>query len=239
MNDINLKKEDALVLVSGGQDSITTLFWSIKTFNKVYGISFFYGQKHNEEIDVARNICGELGVSHKTVDISFIKDVVISNLFLGTGDVNEKHKLDSSVPSSFVPYRNLLFLTIAAGWASTIGVRNIVIGVCETDYSGYADCRDIFIKSCQNTLNLATDFEDNKVIIHTPLMKMSKADEFMMAKELGCLDFILKKTLTCYNGVKKANDFGMGCGECPSCLLRKKGYEEFLDKLNAVNLKGN
>ena len=159
-----------------------------------------------------------------------MKDLVVSNLFKGGGDVADKHSLDENVPSSFVPYRNLIFLTLSAAWASTIGVKHIVTGVCQTDYSGYADCRDVFVKSAQVTLNLATDFKDKNVVIHTPLMWLTKAEEFRMAEEMECLEFILKETVTCYNGVDKMNDFGKGCGECPSCRLRKDGYKEFLEK---------
>ncbi len=222
--------EEALVLMSGGQDSTTCLFWALKNFKKVHAITIMYGQKHSKEVEIAANICDKLGVNLKSVDISFIKDIVVSNLFEGTGDVNETHKLKKDVPASYVPYRNLLFLTIAAGWASTLEVNNIVTGVCETDYSGYADCREVFVKSTEETLNLATDFDKNKVKIHTPLMKLTKADEFKMAEDLECLDFIINETLTCYNGLETMNPYGKGCGECASCKLRKKGYEEFLIK---------
>jgi len=224
----SFENENALVLVSGGQDSTTCLFWAKHRFAGVAAISFIYGQKHAVEVDTARRICRQLDVELKTVDISFMKDLVVSNLFAGTDDVSRPHQLKDSVPSSFVPYRNLLFLTLAAGWASTLGIRHIVTGVCETDYSGYADCRDVFIKSAQVTLNLATDFDKNNVIIHTPLMWLTKADEFRLADELGCLDFILNETMTCYNGDETLNDFGKGCGLCPACKLRKEGYAEFL-----------
>ncbi|HPO48722.1 MAG TPA: 7-cyano-7-deazaguanine synthase QueC [Spirochaetota bacterium] len=223
-------EEEALVLTSGGQDSTTCLFWALKNFKKVYSISFFYNQKHDKEIEVASKICKKLNIPQKIVDISFIKDITISNLFKGESDVSEKHKLNENVPSSFVPYRNALFLTVAAAWASTIGVKNLITGVCETDYSGYADCREVFIKSMQESLNLATDFKENNVVIHTPLMKLTKSDEFEIAEDMGCLDFIIKETLTCYNGVENENDFGKGCGECPACALRKKGFEEFSRK---------
>ena len=223
----SFNNEEALVLTSGGQDSTTCLFWALNNFKKVHSISFFYNQKHSIEIDIAAGICKKLNISQKIVDLSFLKDITISNLFKGESDFSESHKLNEDVPSSFVPYRNLLFLTVASAWASTIGVNNIVTGVCQTDYSGYADCRDVFVKSAQVTLNLATDFKDKNVVIHTPLMWLTKAEEFKMAKDLGCLDFILKETITCYNGVEKENNFGKGCGECPACQLRKKGYEEF------------
>lgn len=221
------KDEDCLVLMSGGQDSTTTLFWAIQNFNKVYAITFDYEQKHSREIDIAGDICRKLDVERKVVDISFLKDLVVSNLFKDEPDVDGAHLLNPDVPSSFVPYRNLIFLTLASAWASTLGVRHLATGVCETDYSGYADCRDVFIKSAQVTLNLATDFSDRNVVIHTPLMWLTKAQEFQLAEELGCLDFVLTSTLTCYNGDETQNDFGMGCGECPACKLRKNGYEEY------------
>ncbi len=223
------KKEEALVLVSGGQDSATCLFWAIENFKKVHAVSFDYNQKHSNEIGIARGICDKLGVDQKVIDMTFISGLVESNLFKGKASVNKRHKLNDSVPSSFVPYRNLFFLSLSSAWAATINVRHIVIGVCETDYSGYADCRDVFIKSMQASLNLATDFKD-KVVIHTPLMWLSKAETFRFAEELGCLDFILKETLTCYNGIEKLNDYGRGCGKCPACRLRKKGFEEYKRK---------
>ncbi|MBN2736697.1 MAG: 7-cyano-7-deazaguanine synthase QueC [Spirochaetales bacterium] len=223
--------EAALVLTSGGQDSTTCLFWALKNFASVQAISFFYSQKHAIEVETAREICDELKIPFKLVDISFMKDLVVSNLFQGTADVNQgSHPQDDKVPSTFVPYRNLLFLTLASGWAGTINTRHLVTGVCETDYSGYADCRDVFIKSAQSTLNLASDFKNSRVVIHTPLMWLTKAEEFRMAQELGCLDFIIQRTLTCYNGDKTMNDYGFGCGQCPACKLRAKGYQEFRER---------
>jgi len=225
--------EEALVLTSGGQDSTTCLFWAVKNFKAVHAVSFFYGQKHAAEIEAAGAICDKLKIDLKTLDISFLKDLVRSNLFQGTPDVNAAHALSPEVPSSFVPYRNLLFLTLAAAWAGTIGVRHLVTGVCETDYSGYADCRDVFIKSAQATLNLAVDFHDTKpqgVVIHTPLMWLSKAEEFRLAQELGCLDFIINETLTCYNGDGTRHEWGKGCADCPACRLRAKGFLEFKQK---------
>jgi 7-cyano-7-deazaguanine synthase len=222
------RTEEAVVLASGGQDSTTCLVWALKNFAKVRAVGFFYQQKHSVELDAARRICALLGVEFKVVDLSFLKDLVVSNLFQGTGDVAGKHVQNQDVPSSFVPYRNLLFLTLASAWAGTVGAKHIVTGVCETDFSGYADCRDVFVKSAQATLNLATDFRDRNIVIHTPLMWLTKAEEFRMAEELGCLDLILKETMTCYQGSPTVHPFGQGCGECPSCLLRKKGYEEYL-----------
>lgn len=222
--------EEALVLVSGGQDSTTSLVWAINNFSKVHAISFFYAQKHEVEVEIAGKICKKFGVTQKVVDLSFIGDLVDSNLFNGSGDVNDKHTYSCNVPSSFVPYRNLLFLTVASAYASKLGVRHIVTGVCETDYSGYADCRDVFIKSTQATLNLATDFDDKNVVIHTPLMWLTKAEEFKMAEEMGILDMVINETITCYNGVMEMHEYGRGCGECPSCRLRAAGYKEYSQK---------
>lgn len=216
--------------MSGGQDSTTCLFWALKNFKRVHAICFFYNQKHSGEIEIAKSICEKLDVNLKVVDISFMKELVTSSLFKDGGDLDKGHVLKEEVPSSFVPYRNLIFLTLASAWASTNKVKNIVTGVCETDYSGYADCRDVFIKSAQVTLNLATDFSDENVVIHTPLMWLTKAEEFKMAADLDCLDFIINETLTCYNGVETMNSYGKGCGQCPSCRLRKKGYEEYIAK---------
>jgi len=217
-----------LVLASGGQDSTTCLVWALQNFRQVSAICFFYKQKHAVEVEAARKICGLLGVELKVVDVSFLKELVVSNLFQGEGPVGQRHPQNEDVPSSFVPYRNLLFLTLASAWASTLGVKHLVTGVCETDSSGYADCRDVFVKATQAALNLATDFKDRNVVLHTPLMWLTKAEEFRMAEELGCLDLVLEETMTCYEGSSEAHAFGKGCGECPSCLLRKQGYEEYL-----------
>jgi len=219
--------EDAVVLASGWQDSTTCLVWALRNFRKVSAIGYFYRQKHAGELDAARKICGGFGVEFKIVDLSFLQDLVVSNLFQGTGDVGSVHPQSPEVPASFVPYRNLLFLTLASAWAGTLGAKHVVTGVCQTDFSGYADCRDVFVKSAQVTLNLATDFQDNNVVIHTPLMWMTKADEFQLAQELGCLDLILHETLTCYEGMTTMHAWGRGCGSCPACVLRRQGYDRF------------
>ena len=223
-------KEAALVLMSGGQDSTTILAWALKNFTKVSAISFFYNQKHAKELEAAKKICKKMNVPIKIQDISFLEELVISNLFKDEGDLDEPHQLNKNVPAAFVPYRNMIFLTLAAAWSSTIKVKNMIIGVCQADYSGYADCRDIFIKSAQTTLNLSTDFAEQNIIIHTPLMWLTKAETFKMAKEYGCLDIVIKETLTCYNGEETINEFGKGCGQCPACRLRKNGFEEYKKK---------
>jgi 7-cyano-7-deazaguanine synthase len=127
---------------------------------------------------------------------------------------------DGELPSTFVPGRNLLFLSFATILANQIGARHIVTGVCETDFSGYPDCRDAFVKSCNVTLNLALD---KPFVIHTPLMWINKAETWKLADDLGVLDYIREKTLTCYNGI-----IAEGCGECPACELRKRGLDDYL-----------
>jgi 7-cyano-7-deazaguanine synthase len=224
------QKEGGLVLTSGGQDSTTCLYWARENFARIHAMCFVYGQKHSAEVDAAISICEDIGVQLKILDISFMAQLVRSNLFKGKPDVAQPHAINENVPSSFVPYRNMLFLTLASAWASTLGVKHLVTGICETDYAGYADCRDVFVKSLQASLNLATDFGDKNIVIHTPLMWLTKAETFKLAEELNCLEIILKKTLTCYNGVKQKNDYGMGCGQCPACLLRKSGYNDYLAK---------
>jgi 7-cyano-7-deazaguanine synthase len=225
------KNEDALVILSGGQDSTTCLFWAMENFRNVHAISFLYGQKHIIEVSAAERICAKLGIDHKIADMSFIQEISVSHLFKGTEAIEgEPHPLNALVPSSFVPFRNLFFLTAGASWASTLKVKHLVAGMCQTDFSGYADCRDVFVKSAQVTLDLATDFKELNVIIHTPLMWFTKAETFRLAETLGCLDVIMNDTVTCYYGSEEKRDFGRGCGKCPACVIRGRGYLEYTRK---------
>ena len=208
-----------LVVFSGGQDSTTCLFWAKKHFKKVYAISFLYGQKHAKEVDLARGIAERAGVEFKLMDVSFIGNLG-SNSLTDTSIQMDEDKPEGSFPNTFVPGRNLFFLSIAAVYAREIGVQNIVTGVSQTDFSGYPDCRDTFIKSLNVTLNLAMD---EQFVLHTPLMWLDKTQTWALADELGVLDLVRNETLTCYNGVQ-----GDGCGHCPACKLRKHGLEEYL-----------
>ena len=213
-------KNEALVVFSGGQDSTTCLFWAKKHFRKVYAITFLYGQKHAKEVDLARDIAKKAEVEFKLMDVSFIGNLG-SNSLTDTSIEMDEEKPEGSFPNTFVPGRNLFFLSIAAVYAREIGVQHIVTGVSQTDFSGYPDCRDTFIKSLNVTLNLAMD---EQFILHTPLMWLDKTQTWALADELGVLDLVRNETLTCYNGVQ-----GDGCGHCPACKLRRHGLEEYLN----------
>jgi len=212
------KTEDAVVVFSGGQDSTTCLFWAQKHFKTVKTLSFDYGQRHKLELKLASALTANHGFDHKIMDMGLLNQLAPNSLTRSDMAVEAAHE-PGTLPNSFVEGRNLLFLTFAAVYAKTQGIRHLVTGVSQSDFSGYPDCRDIFIKSTNVTLNLAMDFE---FVIHTPLMWIDKADTWKMADDLGALDIVKNETLTCYNGIP-----GEGCKTCPSCLLRNRGYEEF------------
>lgn len=214
-----MRNNSALVVFSGGQDSTTCLFWALKNFKKVTTLTFRYGQKHELEVEMARKIAGELGVEFNVMDIPFVGNLGANSL-TDTSIEMDSEKPADSFPNTFVPGRNLFFLSIAAVFARERGIFDLVTGVSQTDFSGYPDCRDSFIKSLNVTLNLAMD---EQFAIHTPLMWIDKAQTWELADSLGALDFIRNKTLTCYNGIP-----GDGCGHCPACRLRRQGLEKYL-----------
>lgn len=213
-----MKNEKAVVVFSGGQDSTTCLFWAKQNFKEVVAVSFDYNQKHIKELECAKNIAMELGVEHHILDMKLLAQLAPNALT--RSDIQIKQGENEGLPTTFVDGRNMLFLTFAAVFAKQLGARNLITGVCETDFSGYPDCRDIFIKSLNVTLNLAMDYQ---FVIHTPIMWINKEETWKMADDMGALDFIREKTLTCYNGI-----MGEGCGECPACKLRKRGLENYL-----------
>ncbi|RYG73096.1 7-cyano-7-deazaguanine synthase QueC [Lentibacillus lipolyticus] len=214
------KDEKAVVVFSGGQDSTTCLFWAMQQFEEVVAVTFNYNQKHITEIECAKNITEELGIKHHILDMSLLNQLAPNALT--RDDIEIKEGAGGELPSTFVPGRNLLFMSFAGVLASQINAKHIVTGVCETDFSGYPDCKDIFIKSLNVTLNLSMD---EQFVIHTPLMWIDKAKTWELADNLGVLDFVRDKTLTCYNGI-----IANGCGECPACILRQKGLKEYLAK---------
>lgn len=211
-----MQHEKALVVFSGGQDSTTCLYWAKQQFSHVEAVTFAYGQRHDAEIEVAKEIATELDVPHHILDLSLLGQL--------TSNALTRHNLDidnADVPNTFVDGRNHLFLSFAAVMAKQLGMHHIVTGVCETDFSGYPDCRDQFVKSLNVTLNLAMDYP---FVIDTPLMWLDKKQTWELADRLGAFDYVKERTLTCYNGI-----LGSGCGECPACVLRQNGlaaYEE-------------
>ena len=214
--------EKALVVFSGGQDSTTCLFWAKREFREVMALSYRYGQKHVKEVELAHAIAEKAGVEHVIIDVPLIGQLGHNSLTDTSMEI-EKSKPKDELPSTFVPGRNLFFLSIAAVRAREMGIRHLVTGVSQTDYSGYPDCHDAFIKSLNVTLNLAMDYQ---FVIHTPLMWIDKAQTWALANELGVLDLVRNETLTCYNGI-----IGDGCGHCPACQLRREGLEKYLKGL--------
>lgn len=212
-----MKNSKAVVVFSGGQDSTTCLFWAMERFGEVEAVTFDYGQRHKLEVEVAAAIAKELNVRHHVLDMSLLGQLTPNALTRSDIAIEQQ---EGSLPTTFVDGRNLLFLSFAAIVAKQIGAKHIVTGVCETDFSGYPDCRDVFIKSLDVTLNLAMDYP---FVIDTPLMWLNKAQTWELADKLGAFEFVRERTLTCYNGI-----VADGCGECPACLLRKKGLDEYL-----------
>ena len=213
------KNQDAIVLFSGGQDSTTCLYWALREFRNVHALCYSYGQRHSEEVENAKRLAEKANVEFTLLDTTVISQLAPNSL-TNKDILMDKEKPDNAYPNTFVPGRNLLFLTFAATIAYAKDIRHIVTGVSQADYSGYPDCRDTFIKSANTTLNLAMD---KQFVIHTPLMWRTKKEVWQLANDLGVFDLVKNETLTCYNGVQ-AN----GCGECPACIIRNKGLDEFL-----------
>ena len=217
------QNESALVCLSGGQDSTTCLYWALKHFTHVEAVCFSYGQKHALEVEVARRIAEKAGVAFSLLDLSLLGQMTY-NALTDASVVMDKEKPADALPNTFVPGRNMLFLTLAAVKAYEKGIRHLVTGVSQTDFSGYPDCRDTFIRSLNVSLNLAME---SQFVIHTPLMWLDKEQEWELADELGVFDIVRNETLTCYNGV-----MADGCGECPACKLRRAGLERYLSRRN-------
>lgn len=221
-----MKNERALVVFSGGQDSTTCLFQALANYSEVEVVTFNYGQRHAEELEVARTIAAELGVKHHELDLSLLSQLTSNSL---TDHSQKITTNEDGLPSTFVDGRNHLFLSFAAVLAKGRGIRHIITGVCETDFSGYPDCRDSFIKSLNVTLNLAMDYP---FVIHTPLMWLDKKETWALADSLDAFDFVRERTLTCYNGI-----IGDGCGDCPACELRKKGLDAYIEEVTTHEIQ--
>lgn len=229
-----MNNNGALILFSGGQDSATCLAWALDRFDQVETVGFDYGQRHRVELDcragfrdkvtgLKQSWADKLGPDHM-LDLTILGQISETAL---TSDA-EIALRDDGLPNTFVPGRNLLFFTLAAALASRRNLRHLVGGMCETDYSGYPDCRDDTLKSLQVTLNLGMG---SNHVLHTPLMWIDKAQTWAMAENLGgcgLVDLIRQDTHTCYQGEHEhLHDWGYGCGICPACELRLTGWQRF------------
>lgn len=225
--------DGALVLFSGGQDSTTCLAWALDRFPRVETVGFDYGQRHRVELDVRPPVLAALRAilptaarlgEDRVIDLAVLGQVSETAL---TREVAIAMR-DDGLPNTFVPGRNLMFLTMAAAIAYRRGLKHLVVGVCETDYSGYPDCRDDTMKAMQLALNLgmATRF-----VVHAPLMWRDKAATWRLARKLGgaaLVELVREQTHTCYAGDRSPHGWGRGCGECPACHLRADGYARFV-----------
>ncbi len=215
-----INRKSAIVVFSGGQDSTTCLFWAKERYEEVIAVSFDYGQKHVLELECAKDLCKKYNVEHHILDLGLLNQLAPNSLTRVDIEVDKNHDTEEP-PNSFVDGRNLLFLTFVAIFAKQRKINTIITGVSQSDFSGYPDCRDVFIKSLNVTLNLSMDFE---FLVETPLMWIDKMETWKLADDLNVLDIIKNETLTCYNGV-----IGDGCGDCPACDLRRKGYEDYMN----------
>jgi 7-cyano-7-deazaguanine synthase len=225
----------ALVLFSGGQDSSTCLAWALERYERVETVGFDYGQRHRIELDCRKALRRKLSAMKPAWAERLGEDHTISLTSLGeisntalTSEIAIEME-DTGLPNTFVPGRNIIFLTFAAALAYRRGLKHIVGGMCETDYSGYPDCRDDTIKALQVALNLGME---KRFVLDTPLMWLDKAETWRLAENLGgsrLVETIVKESHTCYLGERgDLHDWGYGCGRCPACELRAKGYQRFV-----------
>lgn len=230
-----MSDDSALVLFSGGQDSATCLAWALDRFARVETIGFDYRQRHRVELEARDEFREGLLAAFPAWAAKLGEDRVLDLGVLGeisetalTREV-EIRTAPSGLPNTFVPGRNIIFLTFAAAVAFRRGLKHIVTGVCETDFSGYPDCRDDTVKALQVALNLGME---SRFVLDTPLMWIDKAQTWSLAQELGgepLVDLIRRRTMTCYHGdTQTTNDWGRGCGTCPACDLRRSGYLAFV-----------
>lgn len=212
---------EAVVVLSGGQDSTTVLYQAIRDVGaaRLAAITFDYGQRHRTEIEAAREIAEAAGVAeHKVVKLDALNELSVSALTRPDIEVSANGGL-GGLPSTFTPSRNLVFLSLASSYAVSIGARRLYTGVCQTDYSGYPDCRREFVDLLEKTIASGNGLEKFEIV--TPLMYLTKAETVKLAAELGAASMAaLGLSVTCYHGRRP------GCGECPACLLRDKGFAE-------------
>ena len=235
------KQEKALVMFSGGQDSATCLAWALNNFSSVETIGFDYGQKHSVELEIRKKFLANYKAVFPEYSEKIENDHLLDLSVLG--EISETsltsaiayEMTEAGLPNTFVPGRNLMFFTLAASVAYRRGAKHLIGGMCETDYSGYPDCRDDTIKAMQVALNLGLD---TRLVLHTPLMWMDKADTWNLAHRIGgskLIKMMIEDTHTCYIGDRSSlKDWGYGCGECPACELRKKGGEKYTTSKKAL-----
>ena len=232
--------DTALVLFSGGQDSTVCLAWALEQFSRVETVGFDYGQRHAIELDVRGRLRERMMVLNADWKIRLGDDHVIKlDALAALSDTALTRETsieiaDSGLPTTFVPGRNLIFFCFAGALAYRRGARHLVAGMCETDYSGYPDCRDDTVKAVQVAFTLGLD---KRVTIHTPLMWIDKADTFAMAEQIAgkaFLDLVIEDSHSCYLGDRsKRHEWGYGCGACPACQLRAQGFAKFKSRRKA------
>ncbi|HET7804569.1 MAG TPA: 7-cyano-7-deazaguanine synthase QueC [Pseudolabrys sp.] len=229
--------QTAIVLFSGGQDSAVCLAWALERFSRVETLGFDYGQRHAVELSVRARLREKMAALNDRWRKRLGDDHVIKlDALAAVSDTALTRQTaieiaDSGLPTTFVPGRNLIFFCFAGALAYRRGARHLVAGMCETDYSGYPDCRDDTIKAMQVALTLGLD---KRVAIHTPLMWIDKAETFALAVEIGgeaFLDLLIEDSHSCYLGDRsKRHDWGYGCGTCPACQLRAQGFAKFMSR---------
>ncbi|MGW8177353.1 MAG: 7-cyano-7-deazaguanine synthase QueC [bacterium] len=228
MSTLKLSPNETVVCVSGGQDSTTCLAWALQGFSKVYALNFDYGQRHPLERLAAVRICREAGVPLAEFPVPSLSLIGGGGLTSAEIPIMEKHPQFGDLPGSFVPLRNLILFSTAAAYAINLGAGSLTVGVCQTDYSGYPDCRAVFIKQLEIAIDKALDLPalETQFQIHTPLMHLTKAQTVQMMVDMDMLR-LLKWSHTCYN-----NEYPP-CGKCPACELRAKGFAEagYIDPL--------
>lgn len=234
---VTLATDTALVLFSGGQDSTVCLAWALERFTSVETVGFDYGQRHAVELSVRARLRARVGALNADWKTRLGEDHLVKlDALAAISETALTHETtielgDSGLPTTFVPGRNLIFFCFAGALAYRRGARHLVAGMCETDYSGYPDCRDDTIKAMQVALTLGLD---KRVTIHTPLMWVDKADTFAMAEQIGgkaFLDLVIEDSHSCYLGDRtQRHDWGYGCGTCPACQLRAQGFAKFTSR---------
>jgi 7-cyano-7-deazaguanine synthase len=209
---MSLVSDKALVLLSGGQDSATCLAYALSKHSEIYTIAFNYQQRHVCELSMAKRLSVRAGAVHKEIALPMFRELTTNAL---TDPKMSIETMENGLPTTFVPGRNHLFLSVSASYAYSKGISHLYTGVCESDYSGYPDCREKFIQAIQSSLSLALDTE---LLIHTPLMHLSKKETVLLMQDLGHLEWY-RETHTCYEGVSPP------CQLCPACQLRAKGFD--------------